>query len=544
MDKRRIRLMAESFVKAIEKKYNLISEADEAPEMQHQINPDSNTGRMQVIDYLVDPGKYGSEKSGADQNKARAIAAAIIKQGENARLLDPKNGKKVPIRHNKLVGGKTAKDVEQANQKTQDHDLAVEMLMAAYNTPNGQETPFQLGVADPIMKTNIKRGLMMMFNLFDDHGDPGPLLRMIYGNAYHSPNPAGLPPIPTKMVNGVEIKDTMAMRDYAYAAYEHLLQNMDAILTRNVSPDGKSKGGNWQKTMSYLNVMLRNKLKAVFKDEKQKGDWTGVKGASGFSFDAGHNDKDAQGAGDAKMFYAANKGTDSLFDMAHGDVGVQALKDIRDELLNLDGQKYKEFFNLDDKARMPRPKPFHLEALQAIIDNLEGEGTHVDADGNEYMGGKYKNWTEFINDIVINPPTNYPALAAFVSGKDYKKVETNLRQFFSGKLFNMARDFVYKTKYAKIMNPGSTDPSMKPASVGSMFGTEKDVTSDRWKGKSRGYDPLKGEDPEDFDGPTHVDTDYDELYANLEEQEQFMQELQESVAKRLFEHIVSFTIFG
>ena len=534
--------MAEQFLQSIEERFeHLIKEAEESPEMEHPINPDSNAGRMQVIDYLVDPSKYGSQKAAANQNKARAIAAAIINQGENARLLDPENGSKVPIRHNKLVGGKTAKDVEQANQKTQDHELAVEMLMAAYNTPNGQETPFQLGVADPVMKENIKRGLIMMFNLFDDKGDPGPLLRMIYGNAFHSPNPSGLPPIPTRIVNGVEVKDTMAMREYAYAAYEHLLQSMDKILARNVSPTGQSDTGNWQKTMSYVTTIMRNKLKQDFKKENQKGDWTGVKGAPGYSLDRGFNDKDAKGAGDAKMFYATQKGTEDLFDLAKGDVGVQALKDIRDELINLDANKYKEFFSLPDNARMPKPKPHHIQALQLIIDNLQGERVHKDAEGNEYMSGKYANWADFLRDIIAHPPADYPALADFINKtQDFNKVRMNLGLFFDSKLFQMARDYVYKTKYAKIISPDAKSPTLGTTTAGDFFGRERQIQSDKWK-KSGGEDEpeIRGIPMSQW-GPD----EYGEYYASMQEEEKFMKELSEAVGVRLFEHIVKTTIFG
>lgn len=547
MKKHPLRLMAEQFLQSIETKFQyalkersitaekriaqLIKEAEESPEMEHQINPESNTGRMQVIDFLLDPGKYDKPQIvPANQKRARAIAEAIIKQGQYARLMSPKNSGKVPVRYDTLIGAKGKDTIEQTNQRTQDYDLAIEMLVAAYNTPNGQETPFQLGTASSQMKEQIKQGITVMFNMFDDAtGDPGIFLKFIYGDRYNSPNPGSLPKIPTKLVNGVEMKDTMAMRDQAYEAYGHLIKQIDKILRRPVDPSGVDlKSQKWSKTSAYVTTTVRNKMITDFKNARKNR-------FSDVDIDSGVVDKEL----------STGPGGESLFDLSKmGDLGIQALKDIRDELINWDPNKYKEFFgDSSDGARMPKPKDYHIEALSLIIDSLEGSVVHTDAQGKEYMGGQYKTLAEFSRDIFQNPPTQYPALSQFIKTKNSAKaVQENLDSFFKSKVFELAKDYMRKTKYAKLMNPNADDVKFGATNPGGLFGSERQEKSDRWKKSS-----SEDEEELEIDGKKQSDwdaDDYAKYYATLEEEKEFMEQLSESVNRRIFDYVIKTAIYG
>jgi hypothetical protein len=500
MSKKRILSLVENFVKVFETKYNLVSEADEdnAP----LINPQSNEMRKQVINKLIVPGEEEGSKPPADTQRAEELAKAIISQGSRGRFNTP-DGSKSLISYQTVIGVPGEKAAG-ATKETQTYDLAIELLVQAYNTPDGEQGPLGLTAVTPEMKRKILDGLKSMFSLFKDDGDPSPLLWFVYGNRMNSKNPGSLPPIPKKKAeDGQEYPDTMAMKDYASEAYQHLMSVFEKVITRNVSYED-------EKTSSYVNTVLRNVLKKI-QQKTLKGDDLGITGmrgdaqARGYSMDTSFHDRDAQGAGDSKFFYQVHQGDqgDAYFDISkYGDLGVQAAKDIETALYALSGTK----------------PPIHQKQMySAVISNNE----------------KFNSLKDFAKWMYENV-AQFPAVAEYLGswpegdqGFYMKKIMNELGSLFKSGKFLKIRQVIFDEKYANMIQG---NPEMGASFAGDLFGL--DASSSQAGTKMGGYNPETGEEW----GPDNNDAGQ---YAQVDDPDAFYASLEEAVSFRLFEYALN-----
>ncbi|MDG1950939.1 MAG: hypothetical protein P8J32_09070 [bacterium] len=498
MSKKRILSLVENFVKAFETKYNLISEADE--EVKPQINPQSNAMRKQVINKLVSPGDDANSKPPADMQRAEELAKAIISQGSRGRFQTPDGGKST-INYQTVIG-RPGEKTAGATKETQTYDLAIELLVQAYNTPEGQPGPLGLSAVTPEMKRKILDGLKSMFSLFKDNGDPSPLLWFVYGNRMFSKNPGSLPPIPKKKkADGTgEYPDTMAMQEYAAEAFQVLMNNFEKIITRNISDAD-------QKTAAYVNVVLRNALMKIQK-KAAKGDDLGISGmrgdtqARGYSMDTAFHDRDAMGAGDSKFFYQVHKGDqgEAYFDISkYGDIGKQAAQDIEAALYAMPGTK----------------PPMHQKQMySAVVSNNE-------------KFDSLKSFSEWMADNA----SQFPAIAEYLGnwpGQDQKfyvkKIMNELGSLFKSGKFLKIRQQIFDDKYAKMIQG---NPEMGAAFAGDFFGLDKSPEAS----VSTPMDTrIDGEDGKEYDMDDSYDMDA--YYASLEE----------AVSYRLFEYALNSTL--
>lgn len=495
MSKKKILSLVESFVKAFENKYNLISEADE--ENAPLINPQSNEMRKQVINKLITPGEEKGSKPPANVQQAEELAKAIIAQGSRGRFQTPDGGRST-INYQTVIGRPGEKQAG-ATKETQTYDLAIELLVQAYNTPDGEAGPIGLTAVTPEMKRNILDGLRSMFSLFKSDGDPSPLLWFVYGSRMFSDNPGSLPPIPKKKTeDGDEYPDTMAMQEFAAEAYQVLMQNFEKIITRNISDVD-------QKTAAYVNVVLRNALMKI-QQKAAKGDNLGMAGmrgdqqVKGYSMDTSFHDRDAQGAGDSKFFYQVHGGDqgEAYFDISkYGDLGAQAAQDIEAALYALPGTK----------------PPMHQKQMySAVVSNNE----------------KFDSLKSFAEWMVDNV-SQYPAIAEYFGNwpgeepKFYvKKTMNELASLFKSGKFLKIRQQIFDDKYATLINK---NPELGASFAGDFFGLDADA--DDGPKNMGGYDPVSGKEwGAAGDG---------ERYAQVDDPDAFYASLEEAVSFRLFE---------
>lgn len=558
-----VRQLAESFIKALKEKYPALNEAEDSSQLP--INPSSRQGRKAVIDFLQNPvDEDGIEmKVPADMQSALKIAQQIIDKGESARL-----------NYNNLVGDTTDDTFMGTNPRTQNLTLALELLAYAYNTPDGEEIGYGLGVATPEIRKNIVDGFIGMFNPLDDRGGISVFGKMLMGDSEDRRLPL---PYRVNPEDNKEYVDNRKIKQFLADAYFRIAEKIaKSFLSKDVDPSGKVRGnieGKFENLPAYVVSSMRRAYVDAFNEyQSQAGDYTGVKGwgskqAKGFSMDAGHLDRDAQGSGDSKMFYGihnANPPTPLIDFSSKGNFGLQVLKDIYEEFKN---PKSTEVYRrvLGDKFNVGKTKPIELDILRATIDSLSSmelkkvpvPKTKSNPDGfKEIMRPKYKDWTEFLKDIYQNPPEQYPALADYIkSANKIKKVEDKFTEFFGGRKFQVIRDFLYRTKYEKEFNPDakgiklSTPKKMAGPNfnLSALYKTDDPTSSGQLK-KAKSWDPLSGEpEPEmgDDEKQYYVDPgDYDQYYAQMKEQTLFEHKLQEAVAKRLFDHMIKKALFN
>lgn len=491
--KQQIKNLVESFVKSLEKKYNLIKEADE--EMELNYNPASRAMRQNVIDRLISPPDEGLKtKPGADRLKAQEIAKAILANGSRARV-DLGNDGKTFITYQSTLSKAQKQGESQASPESQTLDLVIEYLVQLYNTPEGEPGILGVSAVTPEMKRNIKDGFQLVFYPLDFNGKPNIFFYWIWygpkiGFAAAPPKPYELDP-----TTGTERLNREKMVDYTLTAYE-------AVISRAIQGAlGRSIENDTQKTSAYITASIRNAIKSEMRQEARTGN-TGInaKGMKnvnlrGDSMSA-HLNRDEKGAGDDKTMYDIHKAANEepYFDLKkYGDLGMQVAQDIEAELYALGGTK---------------PPMHQKELFSSKIHNQDKGFNSLKS---------FAEWT-------LQNLDQTPALAEYLStkfpGQDekfyVKKIMNELQSLYSSGKFLKIREDLFHNKYANML---SADAELGPIIMGDFFGIDQNSPEGRsfqklskQDTKVSGVDPSSGKEREfDVMDPYDMDAYYQSL---------------------------------
>ena len=525
-NKKRAIQLVESFIKGIEKKYNLLKEGEERG--VYPINKNAQYLRNVAINNLKDA--EDSDVPVANELKAREIVNNILTRGGNARL----NGK--PINYDTIVGRKP-EDLDthiQATEKTQTLEMAVEMLAHIFNTPSGQ--PDEFGFLQEVTeqaKDNIVQGLMSIFNPINEKGELGVLFSMIAaGGNLHFPTYID--------GSGKELIDYNKLLEAVSIVRLNLGKKMvDKILTNEKV----------HSISAYINGAYKKGINSeIYRMNKEES-------RRDISL-SDYDNANEKGSGDNKMVARAMMDfqRNTFIDPKLGGIGQKFWQDVANELKNPTSPNvYKKLGIAGANERIRTLPEKSVQLFQIFVDNLKNEVTiekevgRTKEDGTkdvEYVTQlKYPTIISLSRALFENPPhEQYPEAAGYIESMNKPEdLHSQFTKTVKSETVMRAMMLLYITKYKELLGVERAfdKESLKTKDLTRIHQTDYVDDEDKL-----GYYNPSDESPDmSVKGKKYIpDYDPDDYWAtmvgssrSLNEQELFLMQLQENVSYRLFE---------